>query len=311
MLPVWATSVKKVKEELPKEKLPLLGVGAAFSFLMMMYDVPLPGGTTGHAVGAMLIAVLLGPFSACISVTAALLVQALFFGDGGLLAFGANCFNMAFVLPFTGHYVYRFIKEKFPSKKGEYAGIMLGSYVGLNLAALCAAIEFGLQPLLFKNAAGQPLYCPYDLSVSIPSMMSPHLLVAGIVELAFTVAIFAYIKRFSPNMVGETPQQKAKPIYGLLLALIVLTPLGLLAQGTAWGEWGIEEIKEVVSGGTALGYIPEGMKNGFGFQAIIQDYVVKGLPEIAGYLLSAFAGTVILVMLFKIVSGLKKNKISS
>ena len=97
MVPVWMISVKKIKAELPEEKISMLGVGAAFSFLAMMFNVPLPGGTTGHAVGGTLIAVLLGPYAACISVSAALLLQALLFGDGGILAFGANCFNMAFV----------------------------------------------------------------------------------------------------------------------------------------------------------------------------------------------------------------------
>lgn len=105
MVPVWK-SVKKVKEEIPKAKIPLLGVGAAFSFLLMMFNVPLPGGTTGHAVGGTLLAILLGPYAACISVTVVLFIQALLFGDGGILAFGANCFNMAFVIPFMGYFIY-------------------------------------------------------------------------------------------------------------------------------------------------------------------------------------------------------------
>jgi cobalt/nickel transport system permease protein len=90
MVPVWAVSVKKVKEEVTKAKMPMLGIGAAFSFLLMMFNVPLLGGTTGHAVGGTLIAVLLGPYAACISVSVALLVQALLFGDGGILALCAQ-----------------------------------------------------------------------------------------------------------------------------------------------------------------------------------------------------------------------------
>ena len=83
MVPVWTYSVKKVKEEIPKVKMPLLGIGAAFSFLGMMFNIPLPGGTTGHAVGGTLIAILTGsPSAGCIAVTIALLIQALLFGDG-------------------------------------------------------------------------------------------------------------------------------------------------------------------------------------------------------------------------------------
>ncbi|HEY5575813.1 MAG TPA: energy-coupling factor ABC transporter permease, partial [Clostridiaceae bacterium] len=109
MVPVWKRASAKTKEELSKKKMPLLGICAAFSFLIMMFNIPLPGGTTGHAIGAVLVAILLGPYEAVVAVTIALAIQALFFGDGGILAFGANCFNMAFIMPFTGYYIYRFI----------------------------------------------------------------------------------------------------------------------------------------------------------------------------------------------------------
>src|SRR5665811_2282094 len=71
MIPVWTTAARKVKKEIPKEKMPLLGIGAAFSFLLMMFNVPIPGGTTAHALGATLLAVLLGPWPAVISITIA------------------------------------------------------------------------------------------------------------------------------------------------------------------------------------------------------------------------------------------------
>ena len=308
MVPVWTIAVNKVKAEMENVKVPMLGICAAFSFLLMMFNVPLPGGTTGHAVGGTLIAILIGPFAACISVTVALLIQALMFGDGGVLAFGANCFNMAFVLPFLGYYIYKFIKDRVHSEKGEYIGMAIGSYAGINAAALCTAIEFGIQPLLFRTAAGQPLYSPYPLSVSIPAMTLPHLLVAGVVEVVFTVAIFAFIKKVSPGTIYEGAKQKTKAVFGLLAALVCLTPLGLLAAGTAWGEWGTDEIKNVVSGGTTLGFVPGGMQNGFSFASLLPDYAVKGLPEIAGYILSAVAGAAILVIIFKVISTLKKDK---
>lgn len=309
MVPVWTRAVKKVKEEIPRVKIPSLGVGAAFSFLLMMFNVPLPGGTTGHAVGGTLIAILLGPYAACISVTVALLIQALLFGDGGILSFGANCFNMAFVLPFLGYFIYKTIKDNVKSEKGEYLGIFLGSYAGINVAALCAAIEFGIQPLLFKDSAGLALYCPYPLSVSIPAMVIPHLLVAGIVEAAFTVFIVAYIKKVSPGTIYEGANEKIKAIYGLLAVLICLTPIGLLATGTAWGEWGVDEIGDVISDGNALGFIPGGMKEGLQFEALMPDYAISGLPEIAGYLLSAVAGVALLIIFFKAISSLKKDKV--
>lgn len=305
MVPVWTVAIKKVKKEVTKTKMPQLGIFAALSFLMMMFNVPLPGGTTGHAVGGTLIAILMGPNAACISVSVALMVQALLFGDGGILSFGANCFNMAFVLPFVGYYIYKFIKERTASKGGEYAAIILGSYFGIVVASLCAAVEFGIQPLLFKDAGGQPLYCPYGLGVSIPAMVIPHMAVAGPVEVLFTLLITLFVKKVSPDMIEDTPQKKTKSIWGLLLVLICATPLGLLASGTAWGEWGSDEIAGLA------GYTPKGMSNGLDYGALLPDYSVSGMPEVLGYLVSAVLGVAILIIVFKLIGGTKKDDVTS
>jgi cobalt/nickel transport system permease protein len=307
MVPVWALAVRKVKNEVSRERIPLLGIGAAFSFLIMMFNVPLPGGTTGHAVGGTLLAVLLGPEAACISITIALLIQALMFGDGGILAFGANCFNMAFVTPFAGYFTYRLVRLFVKSKRGDWIGLALGSYVGINVGALCAAVEFGLQPLLFRNAAGLPLYCPYPLAVSIPAMLIPHLVVAGVIEAVFTVAIVAFVSRVSPGTVYADTAPKMKPLMALIAVLVALSPLGLLAAGTAWGEWSADEIRNVTTGGQALGFVPDAMKRGFGYSALAADYGVKGLPAAFGYVLSAVAGAAILVILFKLAGHLRKG----
>ena len=302
MLPIWAYSLKKIKEDMPPDKIPLLGVGAAFSFLLMMFNVPLPGGTTGHAVGGTLIAILFGPYAACIAVSIALLIQAVLFGDGGILAFGANCFNMAFILPFTGYGIYKGLQRLLPGTTGRRAAILIGSYSGLNLAAFCAAIEFGIQPALFTNALGQALYCPYPLAISIPAMMLPHLLVAGIVEAAFTLAIYSFIEKSAPGMIQEAaPSGSLRSVYGLLAALVICTPLGLLAEGTAWGEWGADEIAGISTNGQALGYVPSQMLQGFTFDALMPDYAVAGIPETAGYILSAVAGTALLIIIFKLI----------
>ena len=93
--------------------------------------------------------------------------------------------------------------------------------------------------------------------------------------------------------------------------MICLTPLGLLATGTAWGEWGADEINGVVSNGSALGFTPKGMLEGFDFKSLMPDYAVSGLPEVAGYLLSAVAGVAIMVILFKIIGNVKKDKVGN
>lgn len=315
MVPVWVHAVRRVNRDLPKEKMPLLGVGASFSFLSMMFNVPLPGGTTGHAVGGTLIAILFGPDAACIAISIALLLQAVIFGDGGILSFGANCFNMAFVLPYAGYGIYSLI-QKASGKKDRhgisYAAAAIGSYAGINLAALCTAIEFGIQPILFHDAAGNALYCPYGLSVSIPAMMIPHLLVVGIVEAAFTIAILAFVRKTSPDLLyGDDTKTHTKsrvPLFALTSILIAASPLGLLAQGTAWGEWGADEISAIVTNGKTLGYTPQGLSKGWTLQALLPDYAVSGFNEIIGYILSAIIGTALLIIFFKLLSIPVKKK---
>ncbi|MCY6960438.1 cobalt transporter CbiM [Clostridium brassicae] len=302
MIPIWKKAVVKVKEQLSRKRIPLLGVCAAFSFLIMMFNVPLPGGTTGHAVGAVLAAILLGPYAATISVTIALVVQALFFGDGGILAIGANCFNMAFIMPFTGYYIYKFISKSIKGEKREYIATFVAGYISLNIAALFTAVEFGIQPILFKDVAGLPLYCPYGLKVSIPAMLIPHLLVAGIIEGVVTAAVYAYVKKISPSTIYEEDSIKMRPFYGLGIAMIFIVPLGLLAAGTAWGEWDSGEIKDM------LGFIPKGMEKGFDFKAIMPDYSIAGLPEIVGYILSAIAGVVLIIIIINFVLRKKSDK---
>ncbi|MFW2491512.1 cobalt transporter CbiM [Clostridium chromiireducens] len=303
MLPVWRRASTKVKSEITRQKMPLLGVSAAFSFLIMMFNIPLPGGTTGHAIGGALVAILLGPYSAVFAVTIALAIQALFFGDGGILAFGVNCFNMAFIMPFTAFYIFQLTKKLFKTQKGEYIGAFLGGYISVNTAALFAALEFGVQPLLFKDFLGLPLYSPYGLAISIPAMMLPHLLIVGFLEGLITLGAYSYIKKASPELIYEGKSNKAKSLYITIGILILATPIGLLANGTAWGEWGSEEVKNLV------GFVPEGMEKGVQFNSLIPDYSFGFLKEYLGYILSALIGVTIILIIFKVISkiNLKKN----
>src|SRR5690349_4135888 len=171
MVPVWVTAGRRVRKVVKSRYVPLLALGAAYSFLVMMFNVPIPDGTTAHAVGAVLVAILLGPWAAVVAVSCALAIQALFFGDGGVLAFGANCFNMAFVMPMVGYGVYRLTTRNLSltaPRRAASAG--LAAYVGLNASALCTATEIGIQPTLFHTANGTPLYSPFHLSQSLPAM---------------------------------------------------------------------------------------------------------------------------------------------
>jgi cobalt/nickel transport system permease protein len=302
MVPVWAVAARRVERAIKSRYVPLVALGAAYSFLVMMLNVPIPDGTTAHAVGAVLIAVILGPWAAVIAVSIALLIQALFFGDGGVLAYPANAFNMAFVMPMAGYGAYRLIAGRSsPTSRRRAVAAGVGGYAGINAAALCAAIEFGVQPALFHTADGTPLYAPFDLSETLPAMALAHLTVAGFVEAALTFGIVAYLQRANVALmrIRETPPpgrawRRAAIGVG---ALAALTPLGLLANGGAFGEAAPEDL--------GLRAIPAGLQRYAGFwrHAVLGGY---GDGSALGYLLSAFAGVGAIAIVVAALFGLAR-----
>jgi cobalt/nickel transport system permease protein len=201
-VPFWIAASRKLNRSLRSRQVPLLALSAAFSFVIMMFNVPIPGGTSGHAVGAVLVAVLVGPWAACIAVSIALIVQAVIFGDGGITCIGANCLNMAVIMPFVGYGVYRLIAGRSDVKSSlRWIGAALGGYVGLNAAAVAAGFEFGIQPAIAHDAAGHALYAPYPLTVAVSVMALEHLLVFGIVEAVVTGLVVAYLQKTDPSLI--------------------------------------------------------------------------------------------------------------
>jgi cobalt/nickel transport system permease protein len=247
--PFWYVALQRVKKALHTRLVPLISLVAAFSFVVMMFNLPLPGGTTGHAVGVGLAAVLLGPWASMLAVSMALIIQAIFFGDGGITAIGANCFNMAVVGSLVAYGVYRTVSGRAPigaTRRVFAAG--LAGYAAINVSALCAAIEFGIQPMFFRDASGAPLYCPYPLGIAIPAMMIGHLTVAGLAELIVSAGVVPFLQRSDPSLLKAAAgkgvaeghgaaMRTLRPLWAGLALLMVLTPLGILAAGSAWGEW--------------------------------------------------------------------------
>lgn len=246
-IPCWGIAAQRVRKVLDHQTVPLLAVFSAFSFAVMMFNVPVPGGTTAHAVGGTLAAVVLGPWAASICVSIALIIQALFFGDGGIVAVFANCFAIGVVSPFTGYFVYRLIAGNSPAlstRRVWAAGI--GAYVGITASALVVALMLGVQPLLFSEG-GRPLYSPYGLEVTLPAMLISHLIGAALIEGVVTALGLAYIQQYFPRYLtalkekiagpGITEGEPRKvPYWGIAAAttsllLILLFLIGLLDAG--------------------------------------------------------------------------------
>jgi cobalt/nickel transport system permease protein len=319
--PFWYVSLKKMKRRLNTQAVPLLSVFAAFSFVIMMFNLPLPGGTTGHAVGVGIAAIVLGPWASMLAISVALVIQALFFGDGGITSIGANCFNMAIVGSLVAYAVYRLIagRAAIESPRRVVAAAIAG-YTAINASALLAAIEFGVQPMLFHDASGTPLYAPYPLHIAIPAMMIGHLTVAGIAEMVVSGGVVAYLQRAEPMLLKTTAPgasigldavgwKSLRPLWIALAVLLVLTPLGILAAGAAWGEWVPEDFstpqaRQLIAAASANQAPPA--QPPAGLQKLASLWTAP-MPRYAppilksaqlGYILSAMAGTGLIVLAF-------------
>jgi cobalt/nickel transport system permease protein len=294
----------------------------------MMLNLPIPGGTTAHAVGMAVAAIVLGPAPAIVAISIALLIQALFFGDGGITAFGANSLNMAIVGSLVAHAVYRLIAGSTPVQSPRRivaAGV--AGYLAINAAALLAAIELGLQPMLFHDASGTPLYAPYPLSVAVPAMMLAHLTLAGAAEAVITAGIVAWLQRADPSLLQTTARAArggmraaiaggwyaTRWLWAGLGALMVLSPLGLVAAGLAWGEWGVEDLQDPAireqiaraSGNVALPlHVPQGLARLSGiWTAPMPDYAPAFMHDANfGYILSAVIGAGLILIVFSALS---------
>ena len=330
-VPFWYVAMGKVKRRLHSRFLPLISVFSAFSFVIMMFNLPLPGGTTGHATGVGLAAVVLGPWAGMLAISVALVIQAVFFGDGGITAIGANCFNIAIVGSLVASFVYRLVAGLSPmgsTRRLLAAG--LAGYAGINAAALITAIEFGLQPLLFHDAAGTPLYAPYSLAIAVPAMMIGHLTFAGFAEFLVSAGVVSYLQKTDPGLLArEAPGAdiglatslatglatgSLKRLWAGLAFLMILTPLGLLAVGSAWGEWAPadfakpESRREIaaVSQGQAPSSAPVGLERLSSiWTAPIPDYAPPILKNASfGYVLSAMTGTGLIILVSLLLSAL-------
>jgi cobalt/nickel transport system permease protein len=298
--PFWYVALRRVKAVLSGQTVPLLAVFAAFSFVVMMFNLPLPGGTTGHAVGMAIGAIVLGPAISIMAVSMALLIQALFFGDGGITAYGANCFNMAIVGSVVAYVVYRVVagQAALRSKRRVVAAAIAG-YTAINAAAFCAAVEFGVQPAWFHDASGAPLYAPYPLHVAVPAMMIGHLTIAGLAELLITAGLVSYLQRTNVDMLRWTAVgaeieatagtiRSGRGMWMTLAVLVGLTPLGILAAGKAWGEWKPADFSRPPVGLEALARL---------WRAPFADYAPSFVRSAAGgYLLSALVGVGVILL---------------
>jgi cobalt/nickel transport system permease protein len=229
---------RKVRQVLAADKLALMGILGAFVFAAQMVNFQLPAmpGTSGHIVGAVLLAIILGPHLAAIVISSVVIVQCLIFQDGGLLALGCNIINIALVPSYVGYFVYKAVTNGRFSSLKVYVGAMLAAVIAMEAGAVLVVIQAALSGVLVV-----------PLSTFLITMMGVHLLV-GFVEGLVTVAVLAYLQQLRPDLVADSLPGKIrlsrKAVLATLgvLALVIGAGLSLLASNLPDGlEWSYAE----------------------------------------------------------------------
>lgn len=212
---VLALSFNRMKEQ----NLPRIAVLCAGIFVAQMLNFPIGGGTTGHLIGAALLAILVGPLMAIIGMTVVLIIQALMFGDGGITAFGLNAANMALIAPLTGWGVYTLVKPTLEGagKTGQSIAVAAAAWSSVFVASAACAAQLAVSHAISDGAYG------IVGSVSISAMLGYHAVI-GIGEAIITVGVVAYLSTVSPSAFSTS---EAKPAGNGLAAKIISSKLAL------------------------------------------------------------------------------------
>lgn len=189
--PLFIYGLKETRKKLSDESIPVLSAVTALSFLVMMLNIPIPGGTSGHVIGAAVIAILFNPWIAFLSISLVLTIQAFFFGDGGITALAVNSFAMGFIAAFTGKFIFKLSKNII----NEKVALFLAGWASIVAASIIIAVILGIQPLIASSSSGEPLFFPFDLKVTIPAIVGSHLIYFGIVEGIYTLIVITFMNK--------------------------------------------------------------------------------------------------------------------
>jgi len=182
-----AASIYKIKKIFKAKVIVLMGMMAALIFALQMINFTIPGGTSGHLLGGALVVITLGPYAGVLVLTVVLIVQALVFMDGGVIAIGANVFNMAICGALSAFLIYMLLKRISKSKAMFYVATAVASWFSVVFASFFAALELGVSGT-------------YAMGVTLKAMVLVHMVI-GVGEALITTAIIAFIDRVRPDLI--------------------------------------------------------------------------------------------------------------
>ena len=209
-----AMAWRRVKSEVPPQRVPLLGVAAAFVFAAQMLNFPVAGGTSGHLIGATLVSILLGPGAATIVIASVLLVQSFLFADGGILALGANIFNMALLGVISGYALYRLLRRILPGEWGNIAAVAIAAWASVLVSSVSCAGELAWSGTVQWHMA-------------FPAMAGIHALI-GVGEAAITCMVLGAIKVARPDILKPATTAGASRTAGDMVVYGVVAAIGLV-----------------------------------------------------------------------------------
>jgi len=225
-------SLRRLGKEMDERQVPMMGVLAAAIFAGQMLNFAVAGGTSGHLLGATLATVLLGPWAAVLVMTCVVGIQALVFQDGGLLAMGANIFNMGVIGVFVAYTVYQTVQKL---ARGKSWGIFVGGFAAAWLSIVIAALAAALQLALSGTSPA---------NIAVPAMAGIHAII-GIGEGLITLGALAFIAATRPDLVKKretgAAQGKLVWIVGLVIALFLAIASPLASSHPDGLEWVAEQ----------------------------------------------------------------------
>lgn len=279
-------AVRRAQTHLPPRRVPLLGLTAAFVFAAQMVNFPVAGGTSGHLVGGVLAAVLVGPSGAVVVMATVLIVQCLIFADGGVLALGANIFNMGIVGAVGGYAIYRAVYRALGQDRGRLVAVAFAAWCSVVMAAIMAAGELSLSGVV-----------PW--SVVLPAMAGVHMLI-GVGEAVITALVILAILRARPELLAEGDRRP--PVHGvgesLAFGLVIALGIAMFVSplASAWPD-GLEKVAQTL---------------GFAERTVEPPLVPSPIPEytfpgiVSATWATALAGGVGTVIVFLLALGLAR-----
>lgn len=216
-----AYSIKKIRNELDEKKIPLMGVMGAFVFAAQMINFSIPGtGSSGHLGGGLLLSVLLGPYAAFLVMSSILLIQALFFGDGGLLAYGCNVVNLGFFTSFVAYpYIYKMIVKK---------GLTQGRIFSASIFSAIVALQLGSLSVVLQTVLSGKTELPFTTFLLL---MQPVHLAISIVEGLVTAAVVVFIWKARPEILEKAHAHEKLKDIGIKRVLLVVFAISVVIAG--------------------------------------------------------------------------------